>query len=159
MRRPAAFTLIEVLLTLALLALLASVFITGAGQFFSAREARPADDFWSAVAAVRTEALNRNETVTLTFDPKAKQLAWSWSDGHNTKAFPAGTVRFLTARRDGARLLGGVVVESGEVPRVNFYPDGTCDNFRVEISTADGRNEILRIDPWTCAPLLGAPAA
>ena len=159
MRHPAAFTLIEVLLTLALLALLASVFITGAGQFFNAREARPADDFWSAVAAARTEALNRNEIVTMTFDPKAKQLVWSWSGGRGTKALPSATLRFLTARRDGARLLGGVVVESGEVARVNFYPDGTCDAFRVEITTAENRVQILRLDPWTCAPMLGEPAA
>lgn len=158
MRRPAAFTLVEVLLTLALLALLASVFITGAGQFFQAREARPADDFWSAVAAARTEALNRNEIVSLTFEPKAGQLAWSWSGDRATKAFPA-TLRFLTARRDGARLLGGVVVEDGEVARVNFYPDGTCDAFRAEITEADGRRTLLRIDPWTCAPILGEPAA
>lgn len=159
MRRPAAFTLIEVLLTLALLALLASVFVTGAGQFFNAREARPEDDFWSTVAAARTVALNRAETVTLTHDAKAGQLVWTWSDGRATQALPASGLRFLTPRREGARLLGGTVVEDGEIARVRFYPDGTCDAFRVEITTADNRKQTLRIDPWTCAPVLGEPAA
>jgi prepilin-type N-terminal cleavage/methylation domain-containing protein len=157
-RRPAAFTLIEVLLTLALLALVSSVLISGTANFFRLRESRPDEDFWRAVAAARSQALSAEQTVTMHYDDTAHRLAWAWDGGGASAGLQGDALRFLPGERTGAKLLGGIITETDALPRVRFYPDGTCDAFRAELTAPDGRTSILQIDPWTCAPVLPAAA-
>lgn len=156
MRRPAAFTLIEVLLTLALLALVASVMITGTSQFFRLREKRPDELLWQAVAAAREHALATEQTVSLRYDTDAHQLALAWPGGSDQAALDGATIRFLPAEDTGHKLLGGILTANHDIPLVHFYPDGTCDAFRVELTLPSGKTDILQVDPWTCAPILPA---
>ena len=140
MHRRAAFTLIELLLSLALLALVATLFISGATNFLRLREHRPDEDFWHAVTAARQQALDAEQVVTLQFDPDTHQLAWSWPGGHDSAALPGVTLRFLAATKGATKLLGGIVTETDAVPAVHFYPDGTCDAFRAELTGPDGQD-------------------
>ncbi|MFI5357562.1 MAG: prepilin-type N-terminal cleavage/methylation domain-containing protein [Opitutales bacterium] len=154
MHRRSAFTLVEILLSLALLALVATLFISGATNFLRLREARPDEDFWRAVTAARQQALDTEQIVALKFDPDTHQLGWSWPDGHAAVALPGATLRFLAADKGATKLLGGIVTETDALPSVHFYPDGTCDAFRAELTGPDGRPDLLQVDPWTCAPVL-----
>ena len=49
-----AFTLLEVLLMLALLGLVAALFVSGSSELFRSRQRTPADIFWEAVQAAQT---------------------------------------------------------------------------------------------------------
>ena len=156
MHRKTGFTLIEVLLTLALMALVSTVMISGTSQFFQVRDDRPDDRFWQAVTAARQTALEQEQPVTLSYDEKNQRLQWASAKTTQSLDLAVKSFRFLPESRGSLRLLGGVLTETSHLDRVKFYPDGTCDAFRVEIVETDNRRETIHIDPWTCAPVLTA---
>jgi len=133
-----------------------TVVLSGTSQFFQARDDRPDDKFWQAVTAARQAALEQEQPVTLSYDQKTKSLQWKSLETSESLELPVKTFRFLPETRDSTYLIGGVLTETTNLERVKFYPDGTCDAFRVEIVETDNRREIIRIDPWTCAPILTA---
>jgi hypothetical protein len=146
--------LVEVLLTLALLVLVSTVLISATAGFFQQRDGRPDDAFWSAVNAARQLALDENRPVSMRFDAKEKRLIWSTGDKSDSTGFDELTLRFLPPERSATLLLSGVLFEGDALARVRFYPDGTCDPFRLELKAENGTPRLLRIDPWTCAPVL-----
>ena len=157
MHQKTGFTLIEVLLVLALMALVSTVLISGTSQFFKARDDRPDDRFWQAVTSARQTALEQEHTVTLSYDAKNQKLQWTALENTQSVDLDVKSFRFLPEDRGSRQLIGGVLTETTDLDRVKFYLDGTCDAFRVEIVETDNRRETIRIDPWTCAPVL-APA-
>lgn len=154
----AAFTVIELLLSLALLVLVATAFVGGAANFLHWRDDRPDLKFWQAVTAARQQALSAGQIVQLRYQPKARALVWSWPGDHDQLALTVQTLQFLPAQRGAVKLLGGVLEETTDLPLVRFYPDGTCDAFRATLTETDGRKVLLQIDPWTCAAM-PAPAS
>jgi len=153
-----AFTLLEILVVLALAALITAMLAAGVTRVFSDDHPTPDDVFWQACRSAERLATLGEREVSLGFDPKERKLVWS--DGRETgeAAFdPAGgeiSVQFLQAQAGGSLILiAGQVVETQEVPRVTFYPDGTCSAFRVQFRNGD-KTWQLSIDPWTCAPVL-----
>jgi Tfp pilus assembly protein FimT len=155
-RSDSAFTLIEILLVIGLLALVSTLFVGGASDWLRARERTPEDVFWQAVSEARQLALRRDETVVFTFDEKSRQLRWGSGDNAAAAVWPGRTVEFLPAQETSSVLLGGSLVETGRLTAVRFHPDGSCDPFRVLLTEADGRRRTLSLDPWTCAPMLPA---
>jgi general secretion pathway protein H len=152
------FTLLEILLTLALMALLAGVLITGSANLLNDRPATPEDVFWKAVRQSRAAALTDEREVRLSFD--GKQQAFVLDDDRSPQTLPVTaarelTVDFLPAEAAGRSLvlIGGELVDAQTMPFVTFYPDGTCSPFRVQFRT-NGAPHVLNIDPWTCAPVL-----
>ncbi len=152
-----AFTLLEILLAIALIGLLAAVLVTGSVNLLSEKPATPEDVFWKAVRQSRATALTAEREVRLSFDDK--QQAFVLDDGSGPSALavppaPGLTVEFLAAQAGGSSvLIGGDLVDTQTVPAVTFYPDGTCSPFRVQFRTG-GAPHVLSIDPWTCAPVL-----
>ena len=158
MRRiPAAFTLLEILLALALIGLLAGALVTISVRLTDAKPATPEAVFWEAVTEARKSALKHEQEERLSFDDKEKQFVLA-PDG-KTFAVPKATheltVDFLLAQSDNGSsvLIGGQLVDTKTVPSVTFFADGTCTPFRLQIRT-DGPAKLLAIDPWTCAPVL-----
>jgi type II secretory pathway pseudopilin PulG len=157
-RRRAAFTLLEILLVLALVGLIGALVVGGIARVVTSDHPSPEDVFWQAChAAQRLASLGERE-VDLSFDAKARSLVWSNGLETDHVAFdPADgdvTVQFLQAQQGGSLILiAGQVVETQEVPRVRFYPDGTCTAFRVQFRSGPNAWQI-NIDPWTCAPVL-----
>lgn len=152
-----AFTLLEILLALALLGLLSAALVTGAVHLVSTQPQSAEEVFWAATRAARREALTSQQPVTLSFDSKEKQFVLG---GRSTAAFaiPSAprdlTVDLLAAQSGGGTvLIGGQLVDTETLPSVSFYPDGTCTPFRVQFRTS-GPAQIIAIDPWTCAPML-----
>ena len=153
-----AFTLLEILLVLALVALISGVLAVGVGHVFNNDHPAPEDVFWQACHAAQKLASFSDHDTSLSFDPKEKKLVWSNGLETGTASFDAAgnevSVQFLQAVKGGSLILiAGQVVETQEVPRVMFYPDGTCMAFRVQFRIGANAWQ-LAIDPWTCAQVL-----
>jgi general secretion pathway protein H len=156
MRR--AFTILEVLLALAVIALLGTVLIGTSQSLVAGRATSPEQVFWKACQAARKAAVKNGSQVHLLFDDKAKAFV---TDGPGSSdAFPVPgasqdmAVTFLSSQGERSSILvGGVAIETGTPPAVIFYPDGTCTPFRVQFRMPD-RASVLTIDPWTCAEVL-----
>lgn len=151
------FTLLEILLALALIGLLSAVLITGGVNLLSDKPATPEAVFWKAVEQSRAAALTVEREVRLSYD--AKQQAFVLDDGVTPKVLLVPPVRELTvdflssAPGLSSVLIGGELVDTKTVPSVTFYPDGTCSAFRAQFRSG-GSARVLSIDPWTCAQVL-----
>ena len=159
--RRAGFTLLEILVVIALIALLSSVLIVGTSRLLGGRVASADEIFWKMVGEVRKSALLENRDIRLSFDTKTKTFVAG--SGELAPRFPfaprdAVDVDFLapaSVSGSASILIAGQLVETQTLPFVTFYGDGTCSPFRVQLK---GKTSavILEIDPWTCAPVLKA---
>lgn len=154
---PRAFTLVEVLLVLALLALIVSIMLPAGGALLrDARETSFEGTVLAAVQDARREAVLTGREVELRHETATRTLVWS--DGRRTRQVPlpgpAAAVEFLRPR-GGAVLLGGRLVETDPVARLRFYPDGTCDAVRLQLRPAGADPRVIPLDPWTCTPVPG----
>lgn len=156
------FTLLEVLLALAIIALIGSVLVGGSASLLNDRALTPTDVFWKTVQECRKSALKTGKDVRLAFEPKEKKFILSDAAGRDpgTQEFPIPApgddlvLTFLTTQKGASMiLLGGVAVETQTLPFVTFYADGTCTPFRAQIQR-NGGVTALAIDPWTCAAVL-----
>lgn len=156
--RRAAFTLVEVLLVVALLGFIAFAFVNSAADLFRSREPRADDAFWGAVTAARQLALEGNQTVLLRYNEEKHFIEWgAGTEPVKTMPFPGRMLEFLPMVTQGTILLGGQLRETDSIKVVRFYPDGCCDAFRIQLTDPSGRLSMLGIDPWTCAPMLISP--
>jgi prepilin-type N-terminal cleavage/methylation domain-containing protein len=157
-RRGSGFTLVEVLLALAVMALLGALLLPGVNSILRSLEVSTPDQLvWETLNQVREQALTGNRTIWL--QPEGENSRLVWSDGQKTwtRALPAGCqVQLLQAQTGSKVLIGGQLIETREVAGVSFYPDGTCDAFRVQLRRGSLAPQILRVDPWTCAPIIAA---
>jgi Tfp pilus assembly protein FimT len=159
-RRPAfrpacrAFTVLEIIMAIALLGLVAGLFITGGSELFRARERTAADIFWQAVQAARLQAVQEDATVLLRFDEKKRRVIWNSAAAAHELDWPGKNLEFLPVDRNDTILLGGQLVGTGGMPVVRFYADGGVDRFRAQLTDAAGRITRLDLDSWTCAPVL-----
>jgi prepilin-type N-terminal cleavage/methylation domain-containing protein len=151
------FTLIEILLVVALIGLIGWIFIGGSNALMTDK-ASPDDQFWKATAAARKEALEEGRSVIMTFDPKVR--AFVLNDGGDKRVLPVNgaddlVIDFHPVQSDTSSevLIGGTLVETEPLAAVTFYNDGTCTPFRVQVR-ANGAAHILSVDPWTCAQVL-----
>jgi general secretion pathway protein H len=164
-RSSRGFTILELLLALAIVALIGTVLIGGSAQLLSDKPTSADDIFWKAVQQARKTALKTGNEVRLTFvDDRDKGKSFVVNDGTNPQEFPLPpattsdlAVTFLVAQKGGsAVLVGGTLVETQTIPFVAFYADGTCTAFRAQFQRANGVHS-LAIDPWTCAQVLTPP--
>ncbi len=151
------FTLLEILITLALMGLLASVLIVGSTRLLSEQPVTPEDIFRKAVSEARKAAVEGNVEVRMGFDAKEKAFTGSSTEG--SRSYPVTgpddmDFDFLpTQKGGGSVLVGGTIIETQKLPFVTFYPDGTCTPFRMQFRI-NGNVRVIAIDPWTCAPVL-----
>lgn len=151
------FTLLEILLALAVIGLIATVLIGGSARLLETKPLSPDQVFWSAVLEARKEALKGNTTVRLSFDDKAKAFLVD-NGGAAPKSIPLAAspldvqMIFLAGEATATNLMPGTEV-SNPLAAVEFYGDGTCTPFRMQIKTPVG-TRMIGIDPWTCAAML-----
>ncbi len=153
--RPGAFTLIEILLVLALIAIISAVLLPATGAFLGrAEQPSPQEVTIKVFQEARQHAVISGRAVRLRID--ANEDRFVLSSGSEVAHRPMGgegfTVDFLRARDTAAVLIGGRLVETGTVDHIEFYPDGTCDPVRLQFRSQESEPRIVVIDPWTCAP-------
>jgi general secretion pathway protein H len=151
-RRPraaAGFSLIEIVVVLALLGLISALLIGSSGSLLQASARDTAENTaLSAIAAARHQAVLGGATIDLRVDDQARVIDWT----AGRAPLPENEeLHLLPPVRAGAMLIGGQLKEE-PIARVRFYADGTCDAFRLEITRA-GNRRVIAIDPWTCAVL------
>jgi type II secretion system protein H len=148
------FTLVEILLVLALLVLGAAVLLPSvSGLFRTNQSGSPEEVVAEVLQQARREAVLTGKEVALHFEPETQRFVWDGSAGRALgSAGPRLKVDFLRPRATAAILVGGQLVETAVVPAVKFFPDGTCEPVRVQFRPAGGTPRVIAIDPWTCAP-------
>lgn len=145
----AGFSLLEILVVLALFGLISALLIGGSGSLLRLASRDDAENTAiTAIANVRNAAVVASGTLELRVDEKARALEWGTGRAAITGE---GDVRLLPPATTSSVLIGGRVSEA-PLAKVRFYADGTCDPFRLEI-IRDKASRILAIDPWTCTVL------
>lgn len=156
---PRGFTLVEILLALALVGLISWIFIGASTALLNQRGASPDEQFWKACGAARKLALEEQKSVLLTFDSKAGGFVLNDGNSKTTLPLAGGvedvTVDFHPVASDSSTsvLIGGTLVETEPLAAATFYSDGTCTAFRAQVR-AKGGAHLLSVDPWTCAPVI-----
>ena len=158
------FTLLETLLVLGLLSMLAAVLVGGSAQLLKGTaRSDPEDALLALLQTLRRQAVEQGKVIELTAvttgDPDDPDFRWKpetadEDEPGREELLPkvnGVAVKILAPESTGAILLGGVAAET-PLARMRFYPDGTCDRVRLDITRGDTRR-LTPIDPLTCAPL------
>jgi prepilin-type N-terminal cleavage/methylation domain-containing protein len=150
------FTLLETLLVLGLLSMLAAVLIGGSASLLKGTaRSDPEDALLALLQTIRRNAVEKGEVIELVAlaptDGDGPHYAWGEDHEETLPLLEGVAVKIIGPEVDGAILIGGRAQEEA-VPRVRFYPDGTCDRVRLDITRSDARHTVP-IDPLTCAPL------
>ena len=153
--RRAGFTLVEVLLVLALMALLSGVLILGGANLLEGGKDDPEAALLAVLQKVRREAVERDEVIEVRIEDGGSTFTWG-DRPDQTVILPIAEnvrARLLAPTSLGAVLIGGEA-EEHPLASLRVYPDGTCDLARLEVRR-NGARRLHDIDPMTCAPLPG----
>jgi prepilin-type N-terminal cleavage/methylation domain-containing protein len=158
-----AFTLLEVLLVLALIGSAASVFVI---SIDSIARTTPADSlesaFWTSLRDAREAAMRTRRVHEIAFNVGDMQFVIEGGGNVSIESvdlegvsesdtFEAVFTQVLPTNT--FTLLRGRLVTEREITSMLVFPDGTCQPVTVEFRFPGGTRR-LPIDPWTCAELI-----
>lgn len=139
----AGFTLLELMVVLAVLALLAGVGMPMLRRPAGADAATAARDVAGALARTRAEALRQGRPASFALD--AGQGRFRAADGSGG-SLPAGLA---------VRMTGAADRTGGDVGAITFYPDGGASGGRIVLA-GRGRDAVLEVD-WLTGAIRRAP--
>ena len=137
--------------------MLAAVLIGGSASLLKGTSREdPEDALLALLQTVRREAVAQGTTLilkTLADEDNPNVIYYTWGENKSEKmpVLAGVTVKLIGPALNAAILLGGEMEESA-LSQIKFYPDGTCDRVRLEITRNESRR-VLPIDHLTCAPL------
>lgn len=154
--RRSGFTLIEILLVIALITIAVSVVLINFTSFANRGESTSPEDVLAAAirearfiaAAERTITRLRydNESGTLRLDPTGDEFPINTDFGPDGR----GMIRFfLIPPAEGLRPFPDPDRSTLETPAVAFAPDRSSSPFIAEIDTGEGSPSRLRYDPFS----------
>ena len=151
----AAFTLIEIVLVIALMAVAAGVVITNFVAFADrGEETSPQEVLRAAINAARFQAASQRQVTSLQFDKEAGALTLSSGDSFELNADFSkdgrGEIRFfLVPPAKGLAPFPSPETTSLETKAIAFAPDRSSSPFVAEIYTGSGNAERLVFDPFS----------
>ena len=158
------FTLIEMLLTISLIALFSSIFVLNIQSLLRSNDLDALENaFWDAVQEAKTQAVFDQRPRYLRFDEESRSFV-VYASGSERRfqvdleklGEVALEVSFEQITPDNSYvLIAGKVVERRETTTVGFFPDGTCTPFQARLKI-DAYETAFQIDPWTGAQLVEA---
>ena len=163
---PHAFTLIEVLLVLALVLMLASVVTPNLMQLYQRTAVnRQAMQVQMVLARARTRAIEQMGTQVFQYKPGGTSYSiqtWQYPDSSQNEGYHATDSAPVTNAAINANskhellsscsFLKGSQTPSGEkVARIFFFPDGTATSHQMGIAGAADETHWISIDPLTGA--------
>ncbi|MGH8017469.1 MAG: pilus assembly FimT family protein [Opitutaceae bacterium] len=168
-RRPRSrgFTVIEILLVIALIGLFSTLFIVNLDALMRVSEGEAVETaFWEAAREARTRALVNRQPQALLYDEEGVAFVVEEQGTGAGRRFNVDRGRWtedleieiaLQKRLPASQfsLVRGQLVEMRDVAMVHFYPDGTCTPFVFSMKVGEDERTI-EIDPWTGAELLEA---
>lgn len=151
----AAFTLIEIVLVIALIAVASSVVIANFVAFADrGEEVSPEETLRSAIRSARFHAASERRITTIRFDKEAGALAlssgeiFSLNDDFGNEG--RGEIRFyLVPPAEGLRPFPDPDRTRMETVEIAFAPDRSSSPFVVEIDSGSGNAERLVFDPFS----------
>ena len=160
--RTSGFTLIEVMLTIALIALMTSMFVLNLNSLLRESGIRTLEnEYWRAVDSARTKAVFNQKAYLVEWNPKENSFVVSSSG--DTESFDFDSSEFGDAEvevifeekapQNSYILIRGQLVTQREATAVHFYPDGTCTPFTVSMKVGPDATR-FEMDPWTGAQLV-----
>ncbi|MEX2216769.1 MAG: type II secretion system protein [Phycisphaeraceae bacterium] len=168
-----AFTMIEVMLSIALLTILLGVIGVG---FFGRASDRYLDEgsrqFETTLRMMRAEAATQGRRFRLSFNAESGRVLVQWepqplaqpnefldyTDSVWVELLPHDYVRVLSVQRTGDSAVDTLLYGSGDsasmgedavTQYIDFYPDGTCDSAVIQLSSSDAgdlRRTVVRVD-------------
>jgi Tfp pilus assembly protein FimT len=149
------FTLLEILLVFALMALTASVMIANFTTFldFDANAA-PEETLYAAIRAARFEAASKRQITSLRFDKEAGALVLSSGENFSLNAEfgeeGRSEIRFyLVSPAEGLGTFPKAIDSRLETKEIRFAPDRSSSPFVVEIDTNQGSPTRMAFDPFS----------
>lgn len=132
---PGGFTLMEMLVVIAIIGLVMVLFTVGRAPVSPAIHARSAAEAISAaLRRARSEAVMRNTSTQFTFDLGRRSYGWS---GAPAEALPVDVSIALLASAD--------EVPGQSLGRIQFNPDGSSSGGRIAVS-GNGRTWWVGVD-------------
>ncbi|MCH6257513.1 prepilin-type N-terminal cleavage/methylation domain-containing protein [Puniceicoccaceae bacterium K14] len=161
--RNQGFSLVEVLLVIALIAMFVGTIVVNVQGMFHRSEINSVEDgFWQAVDKAKQNSVFQQRKYRLFFDEELRAFKIVSGEMEEVFGFDLGPlaeemhleVRFTEKMPDnGSKLIGGRRISDREIEKVLFYPDGTCTPFSVTMDISEYSTQ-YDIDPWTAAPLV-----
>jgi general secretion pathway protein H len=157
--------MVEVLLVIALIGILASIFVVNFDTLIRQNESDSLEQaFWTASSEARNLAMFERRVQDLRYDPES--TAFLVGAGADVKRFAVDTSNWSddvepevffkqSLSDDSYRLIGGKLITLREIQLVRYFPDGTCMPFIMEIHVGDDLRSI-EVDPWSGAELLAS---
>lgn len=140
MRRPAGFSLVELIVVLAILALLAALAAPSFSRTVaSARLRSGASEVRATLARARTLAVAGGQVRSVVFDLEKGEFG---IDNETTTRSLPDPVRW-----EGLRVVGERKERGGA--RVLFFPDGSAEEAEVTVALPDGGRIRVTVDPLT----------
>lgn len=148
-RHRAGITLVEMLIVVALIALLSAISYPSAVAGIDALRLRSAsNEVVSFLNTALEQASRHQQVVELRISPKENAMAARSADSTFVRgAAIEEPVRILSVQ---PALENGT--GNGETRRFLLYPGGSIPRIGVEIGTRDGRKRMVSVDPITGAP-------
>ncbi|EDY85242.1 general secretion pathway protein H [Verrucomicrobiia bacterium DG1235] len=156
------FTLVEMLLAIALVAMLGSVFVLNVGTLLRDGELETLEkEYWRAVETARMGAVFKQQPHFIEWDGKGRQFLVR--SAGSVESFEIDTESMgdvevevffeEIAPENSYVLIGGELVSKREIATVGFFPDGTCSPYTVSLKIA-GFETHFQMDPWTGVQLV-----